>query len=117
MYSVPVDILDLSIPKLKSFAGNNFKFDENVGEFSKRVENTMGRTMLITSNFFFSQSVFKRHVLQTCKKKGLFGRVLRLNNICLWESRKYCWKRRQSWSPALSSFPAMFFTQYQMTKF
>ena len=29
--------------KLKEFADNNFKFDENGREFSKRVENTMGK--------------------------------------------------------------------------
>ena len=34
--------------------------------------------MLITSNFSFSHSVFKRLVLQTCKKKGLFGKGLTL---------------------------------------
>ena len=32
--------------------------------------------LLITSNFAFSQSVFKRLVLQTHKKKGLFGKGL-----------------------------------------
>ena len=30
----------------------------------------------VTSNFFFSHSVFKRLVLQTCKNQGLFGKVL-----------------------------------------
>ena len=34
-------ILDSS--KLKEFADDNFKFDENSGEFSKRVENTVGK--------------------------------------------------------------------------
>ena len=34
-------ILDWS--KLKQFADNNFKFDENSKKFSKRVENTVGK--------------------------------------------------------------------------
>ena len=63
-------ILDCS--KLKEFADNNFKFDENGRKFFKRVENTV----LLTSNFSFSQSVFKTFVLQTHKNKGLFGRGL-----------------------------------------
>ena len=32
--------------------------------------------LLITSNFSFSHGVFKRLVLQTCKKQGLFGKGL-----------------------------------------
>ena len=34
------------------------------------------RTLLITSNFAFSNSVFKRNVLQTHKNQGLFGKGL-----------------------------------------
>ena len=34
--------------------------------------------LLLTSNFSFSHSVFKRLVLQTCKKQGLFGKGLTL---------------------------------------
>ena len=30
-------------PKLKEFAGDNFKFDKNGREFSKQVENTAGK--------------------------------------------------------------------------
>ena len=43
--------------------------------------------LLVTSNFSFSYSVFKRHVLQTRKKQGLFGKGFikqafgELNNI------------------------------------
>ena len=32
--------------------------------------------LLITSNFSFSHSVFKRLVMQTCKNQGLFGKGL-----------------------------------------
>ena len=36
--------------------------------------------LLVTSNFSFSHSVFKRLVLQTCKNKGLFGTRLTINH-------------------------------------
>ena len=36
--------------------------------------------LLITSNFSFSHSVFKRLVLQTRKNQGLFGKGLRFIN-------------------------------------
>ena len=32
--------------------------------------------LLVKSNFSFSNSVFKRLVLQTCKNQGLFGKGL-----------------------------------------
>ena len=35
--------LSLDSSKLKEFADDNFKFDENDGKFSGRVENTMGK--------------------------------------------------------------------------
>ena len=34
---------NLESSKLKEFADDNFKFNENGGEFSKRVENTVGK--------------------------------------------------------------------------
>ena len=53
------------------------KFDENGGKFSKRVKKTLGKgKWLDLSNFYFSHSVLKRHVLQTGKNKGLFGKEL-----------------------------------------
>ena len=68
-------ILDSS--KLKGFADDNFKLNENGRKFSKRVENTVGKKekLLVTSNFSFSHIVFKRLVLQAHRKKhGFFGR-------------------------------------------
>ena len=67
-------ILDSS--KLKEFADNNFTFDENDGKLSKQVEKYQGKSekLLVTSDFSFSHSVFKRLGLQTCIKKGLFGK-------------------------------------------
>ena len=52
------------------------------------MEITVGKKekLLVTSNFSFSHSVFKRHVLQTRKNQGLFGKGLRrrllLDKIC-----------------------------------
>ena len=34
---------NLDLSKLKDFADNNFKFDENGRKFSKHVENTVGK--------------------------------------------------------------------------
>ena len=66
-------ILDYS--KLKDFADDNLEFDENGRKFSKWVENTVEKEkLLVTSNFFFSHTVFKRHALQTRKNLGLFGK-------------------------------------------
>ena len=61
--------------KLKEFADDNFKWNENGVKFSKRVENTVGKGGS-TSNFSFSHSVFKRLVLQPHKNQGLFGKGL-----------------------------------------
>ena len=52
-------ILDSS--KLKEIADDNFKFDENRREVSKRVKkNTVGKAEINGyENFFFSHTVFK----------------------------------------------------------
>ena len=64
--------------KLKTFADNNFRFDENVSMFSKRLKlNTSGKAKLLTtSNLSFSFSIFKRLLLQTCKNTDVFGKWL-----------------------------------------
>ena len=55
--------------KLKAFADNNFKFDENGRYFSKPVENAVGkREITCYEQFLFFHSVFKRLVHQTRKK-------------------------------------------------
>ena len=56
-------ILDCS--KLKEFADDIIKFDENDIKFAKLSENTVGKGEIASS-----RSVFKRHALQT---QGLFG--------------------------------------------
>ena len=64
------------------FADDNFEFEKKKKkgkQLSKRVENTEGEKekLLVTSNFPFSHSVFKRLVLQTVKNQGLFGKGLK----------------------------------------
>ena len=71
-------ILDSS--KLKEFADDNFKFDENGRKFSKLVEKTLWKKekLLVTSNFSFSHSVFKSLVPQGRQKVSLCGNGLNL---------------------------------------
>ena len=55
-------ILDSS--KLKEFADDNFKFDENGSKLSKRVENVVGKEEIAISPFptVFSKGLFPRGV-------------------------------------------------------
>ena len=56
---------------LKEFADPNFKFDENGDEFSKRVENTVGKgeicllQAILPFPTIFSKDLYRRHI-----KKG-----------------------------------------------
>ena len=61
-----------------------------VGMFSERGGNTEGKVkLLVTSNFSFSHSVFKRFVLQKRKKKGFFGKGLKGRyNLTLQQTKK-----------------------------
>ena len=61
---------------MKEFADHNFKFDENGKNFSKQVENTVGKGEMARYEPFllFPQSFQK----QTRKKQGLFGKGLNL---------------------------------------
>ena len=69
---------NLDSPKQKEFADDDFKFDKNGRNFSKRAENTVREKekLLVTSNFSFFHSVFKRLVSQISKNQGLFGKGL-----------------------------------------
>ena len=65
--------------KLREFADSNFELDEGGRKFSKMIENTEGKGEIAHyNNFSFFYSVFKRLVLQTRKKKGLFGKGLNI---------------------------------------
>ena len=70
-----LQILDSS--KLKEFADDNFKFDENGRRLSKQVENIVGKAeLLVTSNFSFSHTIFKTLVSQGRQKVSLCGNGL-----------------------------------------
>ena len=67
-------ILDSS--KLKEFADDNFKFDENGRKLSKQVENTVGKGEIACyKQFLLFHSVFKRFVSQGrhCVGMGYIG--------------------------------------------
>ena len=68
-------ILDSS--KLKEFADDNFKFDENGTKLLKRVENTGGKGEIACyEQFLLFPQCFQRLILQTRKNQGLFGKGL-----------------------------------------
>ena len=84
--------------KLKEFADDNFRFDENGKKFSKRGENT-GRSRNYSSRAISaSPSVFKRCVLQTRKNQDLFGKGLRLFKV------RFFWEKVQSSYKELTFF-------------
>ena len=124
-------ILDSS--KLNEFADDNFKFDKNGRRLSKQVENTVEKEkLLVTGNFSFSNSVFKRLISQGRQKVSLCGNGLNLyqmtnftlvqiqsiciqqNNhhleieTCAWKGREHCGKRRKCCLPAFSPFLTIF---------
>ena len=60
--------------KLKAFAVNNFNFNENARNFSKRVENTVGKGEIAHYEQFllfpeFSKDLYCRHI----KTKACLG--------------------------------------------
>ena len=67
----------LDSSKLRKFADNNFELDENGRKFFKRVDLWEKEKLLVTCNFSFSSTVFKRLVLQKRKKQSLFGKGLK----------------------------------------
>ena len=73
-------ILDSS--KLKEFADDNFKFNENGRVLHTVRKHWEKEKLLVMSNFSFSHSVFKRLVLQTHKNQGLFGKGLKKQVCC-----------------------------------
>ena len=71
-------ILDSS--KLKEFADDNFKFDENSSKLSKLVENTVWKGEIARYEQFLSvsHSVFKRLVSKGRQKVSLCGNGLKI---------------------------------------
>ena len=67
----------LDFSRLKEFADDNFRFDDNGRDFSKtgRKHCRKGEMACYEQLLLFA-SVFKRYVLQTGQKQGLFGKGL-----------------------------------------
>ena len=61
--------------KMKEFADDNLKFDENGRKFYKRVENTVGKGEIARYEQFL---LFPQCFQKTSKNQGLFGKVLRV---------------------------------------
>ena len=74
LFSKGLTLLEAS--KLKEFADNNFKVDENGRKFSKRVENTVGKGEIGHQEQFllfpvFSKDLYSRYVkTRACLGKG-----------------------------------------------
>ena len=104
-----VRILDPS--KLKKFADDNFKFDENGRKLSKRVKNTVGKGEIA----HYEQLILFPQCFQKacCCGNGLtfYQTICRRQNKCDPESeicygmiRKHCGKRRKCWFTSIFSF-------------
>ena len=72
----------LDSSKLKEFAEDNCKFNENGRNFSKRVENTVGKGAIAPyKQFLLFQHCFKCLKMRTHKNQGLFGKELNLATL------------------------------------
>ena len=61
--------------KLREFADDNVKIDENGRKFFKRVENSVGKGEIAHyKQFLLSPQFFKRLVLQTRKTRACLGK-------------------------------------------
>ena len=77
----PLQILDSS--KLKEFADDNFKFDENGMKLSKRVENTVGKGEIARYEQF--------HLFPQCFQKACFPGMSK--GVIVWEWVNSCEKK------------------------
>ena len=60
----------------KEFADDNFKFNENIGKFSKSIENTMGKGEIASYEQFllFPQCFQKMYAADTLKQGLVWGK-------------------------------------------
>ena len=62
---------------LKEFADTIFRYDENIGKFSEKIENNVGKEEIAPyEQLLLFLHVFKRFILQTCRNQGLFVKGL-----------------------------------------
>ena len=72
----------LDSSKLKEFADDNFKFDQNGSKFSKLVENTVGKGEIARNEqFLLFPPCFQKTRLQARENQGLFGERLKHDRI------------------------------------
>ena len=68
----------LDSSKLKEFADDNFRFDENDRKFSKKKKKPVGKGEIARcEQFLLFPQCFQRLVLQTRKSHGLSGKELK----------------------------------------
>ena len=71
---------NLDSSKLKEFANDNFKYDENGGKFSKRVENTVGKGEIARyEQFLLFPHCFQKTCVADTYKHGFVGKWLILH--------------------------------------
>ena len=81
--------------KLKEFAEDNFRVNENGRKKSKRVENIAGKGQIACfKQFLLLLQCFERTVTQILKNQGLFGKGLNSIIKVIQTDRKHCGKRR-----------------------
>ena len=99
-------ILDSS--KLKQFADDNYKFDENDRKFDKHVENTKGKGEIARNEQFL---LLPQCFQKTCIGQGLthYHAIPHFDALMIYRCGKYCEKRRICLLQAISHFLTMFF--------
>ena len=102
--------------KLREFADDNFKFDENGSKLSKQVENTLGKGEIAHNEHFL--------LFPQCFQKACFPGASK--GVVVWEwvkvhlkwkistilGRKHCGKRRNCLLQVISPFLTMFSQLY-----
>ena len=89
----------LDSSKLKEFADDNFKFDENGIKLSKRVENIVGKGEIARYEQFL--------LFPQCFQKACFPKASKGVIVCEWVNY-HCGKRRNCSLRAISPFPTVF---------
>ena len=76
----------LDSSKLKEFADDNFKFDENVSKLSKRVENIVGKGEIARYEQFL---LFPQCFQKACFPEASKGVIMWewVNKSCSWQQR------------------------------
>ena len=91
-------ILDSS--KLKEFADNNFKFDENGRKLSKRVENTVGKGEIARYEQFL---LFRQYFQKACFPEASKGVIVWEWVNLFWDLKThFCESYRKKYHPNLS---------------